>query len=58
MKAHIEMLRGDMEKAQGLVNEYMPQLAQIHNSLVEQDPDGRLGYVRMSPMPEGRYLLL
>ena len=57
MKAHIEMLRGNMEKAQDLVNEYMPQLAQIHASLLEQDPDGRLGYVRMSPMPECRYLL-
>lgn len=57
MKAHIEVLNGDMEKAQGLVNEYMPQLSQIHASLMEQDPDGRRGYVRMSPMPECRYLL-
>ncbi|MGN0847338.1 MAG: tetratricopeptide repeat protein [Kiritimatiellia bacterium] len=57
MKAHIAMLRGDMEKAQDLVNDYMPQLAKIHESLVEQDPDGREGYVRMSPMPECRYLL-
>ena len=57
MKAHIEVLNGDMEKAQGLVNEYMPQLSQIHASLLEQDPDGRRGYVRMSPMPECRYLL-
>ncbi len=57
MKAHIEMLRGNLEKAQGLVSDYMPQLAEIHKSLVEQDPDGRQGYVRMSPMPECRYLL-
>jgi len=57
MKAHIEMLRGNLEKAQSLVNDYMPQLAEIHKSLVDQDPDGRLGYVRMSPMPECRYLL-
>ncbi len=57
MKAHIEMLRGNMEKAQGLVNDYMQQLAEIHNSLMEQDPDGTKGYVRMSPMPECRYLL-
>lgn len=57
MKAHIEVLNGDMEKAQGLVNEYMPQLSQIHASLMEQDPDGRRGFVRMSPMPECRYLL-
>ncbi len=57
MKAHIELLRGNLEKAQDLVNEYMPQLSEIHSSLVEQDPDGRQGYVRMSPMPECRYLL-
>ena len=29
MKAHIEMLRGNHEKAQGLVNDYMPQLSEI-----------------------------
>ena len=57
MKAHIEMLRGHPEKAQALVNDYMPQLSEIHRSLVEQDPDGKLGYVRASPMPECRYLL-
>ena len=57
MKAHIELLRGNLEKAQGLVTDYMPQLAEIHKSLIEQDPDGRNGYVRMSPMPECRYLL-
>ena len=57
MKAHIEMLRGNPEKAQNLVNEFMPQLSEIHRSLVEQDPDGKLGYVRASPMPECRYLL-
>ena len=57
MKAHIEMLRGHPDKAQALVNDYMPQLSEIHRSLVEQDPDGKLGYVRASPMPECRYLL-
>jgi len=57
MKAHIEMLRGNVEKAQGLVNDYMKQLSEIHASLVEQDPDGKKGYVRMSPMPQCRYLL-
>lgn len=57
MKAHIKLLRGDSAGAQDLVNEFMPQLAEIHNSLVEQDPKGRLGYVRLSPMPACRYLL-
>ena len=57
MKAHIEMLRGHPDKAQALVTDYMPQLSEIHRSLVEQDPEGKLGYVRASPMPECRYLL-
>jgi len=57
MKAHIELLGGKLEKAQGLVESYMPQLRGIHDSLVEQDPDGSKGYVRLSPMPECRYLL-
>ena len=57
MRAHIEMLRGNPAKAQALVNEYMPKLSEIHRSLVEQDPQGKEGYVRASPMPECRYLL-
>jgi len=57
MKAHIEMLRGKPQEAQMLVNRYMPDLSAIHQSLVEQDPDGKKGYVRASPMPECRYLL-
>ena len=57
MKAHIELLRGKLEKAQTLVESYMPQLRSIHDALIEQDPDGSRGYVRHSPMPECRYLL-
>ena len=57
MKAHIEMLRGNLDKAQTIVNDYMQQLSDIHNDLVSQDPNGSKGYVRMSPMPECRYLL-
>ena len=57
MKAHIAMLRGMPQKAQTLVNGYMQQLSEIHESLVKQDPGGKLGYVRASPMPECRYLL-
>ena len=57
MKAHIEMLRGNLDKAQNIVNDYMQQLSDIHESLKSQDPDGTKGYLRMSPMPECRYLL-
>ena len=57
MKAHIEMLRGKVEQAQFLVNDYMPQLMEIHETLQRQDPDGKKGYLRMSPVPQCRYLL-
>jgi len=57
MKAHIFLLRGDVKGAQDLVENYMPQLRTIHDSLVEQDADGSLGMLRMSPMPQCRYLL-
>ena len=57
MKAHIEMLNGNPDKAQTLVNDYMEELSEIHRNLVERDPDGSQGYVRASPMPECRYLL-
>jgi len=57
MKAHIYMLRDDVKGAQELVEEFMPQLKVIHNSLLKQDPDGSKGWLRMSPMPECRYLL-
>ena len=56
-KAHILMLRGKLEEAQGLVMEYMPDLSEIHKALLEQDPDGRKGWIKVSPMPECRYLL-
>ena len=56
-KAHIGMLRGQLEEAQSLVMEYLPQLAELHKTLLEQDPDGRYGYMKISPMPECRYLL-
>ncbi|MCQ2391997.1 MAG: tetratricopeptide repeat protein [Kiritimatiellae bacterium] len=57
MKAHIEMLRGKVEQAQFLVNDYMPQLKEIDQTLKEQDPKGTKGFLRMSPVPQCRYLL-
>ena len=57
MKAHIALLRNDIKGAQELVENYMPQLKIIHNSLLEEDPDGSRGWLRMSPMPQCRYLL-
>ena len=57
MKAHIFLLQGNVQGAQDLVENYMPQMKTIHDSLREQDADGSLGMLRMSPMPECRYLL-
>ena len=57
MKAHVFLLRGDVAGAQELVENYMPQLKTIHDSVAQQDPDGSQGYLRMSPMPQCRYLL-
>ena len=56
-KAHITMLKGDLEGAQNLVLDYLPDLANIHKAILEQDPDGKEGYIKASPMPECRYLL-
>jgi tetratricopeptide (TPR) repeat protein len=57
MKAHLCLLRGDIKGAKELVENYMPQLKIIHDSLKKQDPDGSLGMLRMSPMPQCRYML-
>ena len=57
MRAHIEMLRGRLGKAQQIVTEFLPTLRDIHKSLHDDDPDGSKGALRLSPMPECRYLL-
>ena len=57
MKANIELLRGDVAKAQQTINEYMPQLEQLHQSIVEFDPEGKEGLRKFSPMPLCRFML-
>ncbi|MFO7937771.1 MAG: tetratricopeptide repeat protein [Kiritimatiellia bacterium] len=57
MKAHIAVFRNDIAGAQELVENYLPQLKIIHDSLLKEDPDGSRGWLRMSPMPQCRYLL-
>lgn len=56
MKAHIEELRNNVERAAEIIEEYMSNLEDIHNQIVEVDPDGRYGLLRTSPLPECRYL--
>ena len=57
MKANIELLRGSTAKAKETINDYMGQLGTIHEALVAADPEGSLGYLRLSPMPLCRYML-
>ena len=57
MMAHVEVLKGNLAKAQDLVMDYMGDLSEIHNQLQEFDPDGSKGSLRLSPMPQCRYLL-
>ncbi len=57
MKANLELLKGDVRKAQETIDEYMPQLSDLHDQIVKFDPDGRQGLLKQSPMPLCRYIL-
>ena len=57
MKSHIELLRGRFDRAKGIIEDYLPQLSDLHNSIVAKDPTGSKGLLRLSPMPQCRYLL-
>lgn len=57
MLAHTELLKGDVKKAQTVIDDYMDQLAELHNAIKEADPEGRYGVLRQSPMPQCRYML-
>ena len=55
--AHIELLKGDVAKAQATIDDYMDQLAELHAQIKEVDPDGQYGLLKQSPMPQCRYML-
>ena len=57
MKANIELLKGDIARAQQTIDDYMEQLADLHESIAKFDPEGRLGLLRQSPMPLCRFML-
>jgi len=57
MKAHLLKMQNKIKGAQKLIDTYMPQLKTIHDALKEEDPDGSLGQLRMSPMPQCRFLM-
>ncbi len=57
LKAHVAMIRGQAEAAKKLVDDYMPTLRTIHDSLVQQQEETGEPLKRISPMAECRYLL-
>ena len=56
MKAHIEQMRGDIEKATQIIDDYKPDLEAIHKQIAEFDPEGKMGLLKQSPLPECMYL--
>jgi len=56
MKAHIEQMKGNAERASELIDEYRPQLKELHDQIIAVDPDGRQGFLKQSPLPECLYL--
>lgn len=56
MKAHIAQIRGDADSASTIIDDYMDNLKDIHEQIVQIDPEGKFGLLRQSPLPECRYL--
>lgn len=56
MKALLKQMSGDVEQAAALIDEYKPQLQDLHEQIVQYDPDGRKGLLRQSPLPLCLYL--
>ena len=56
MKAHLAQMQGDVDKATAFIDEYMPQLKEMHDQIIAADPDGKFGLLKQSPYPECLYL--
>ncbi len=56
MKAHLEQMAGSIDKATAIIDEYKPQLEEIHEQIVQFDPEGKQGLLKQSPLPECMYL--
>ena len=56
MKAHIEHMKGDINKASSIIEDYKPQLQELHEQIVQFDPEGKMGLLKQSPLPECMYL--
>ena len=58
LKAHVKLLQGKVEDAQKMIENYLPQLKQIHDALVQEEKEQNVtGLVKLSPMVECRYML-
>ena len=59
MKAHIAQMNGDIAKAGEIIDEYKPQLQEIHDQILDavaRDPEANGGFLKQSPLPECLYL--
>ncbi len=56
MKAHLEQLRGNIKRANMIIEEFEEDLEAIDDQINEADPEGRLGLKKVSPLPEVMYL--
>ena len=56
MKAHIAEMRGNVDRATEIIEDYRPQLQAIHAQILAADPEGREGVLKQSPLPECLYL--
>jgi len=54
--AQVEKLRGNVDKAVSVIDEWIPNLRDIHDQVVNADPDGTKGLLRLSPLPECLFL--
>ncbi|NLB69540.1 MAG: hypothetical protein GX804_07635 [Lentisphaerae bacterium] len=57
LMAHVEVIKGDVDRATKLINDYMPQLRSIEAQLVELGRETGEDLSRLSPIAEVRYLM-
>ncbi len=56
MKAHLEQMKGNADRASEIIDEFRPELQRLHDQIVSFDPDGHQGLLKQSPLPECLYL--
>jgi len=57
MLAHVEMIEGNLDKAQSLIDEFASQLIQMDETLRQQEAETDEPLSKLSPMAECRYML-